>query len=197
MTKQKLSVLGVALCATFSAAAFGQTAGSVVQRDLNQQTRIEQGLQSGELSAREASRLERGEAHVEHMEANALSDGKLSAAEKRRISRAQNAMSERIYREKHDAQTADPNSASSRRMAADAQRNVNQQARIEQGIQSGELTNHETAKLERGQAHVNRLEARAGADGHVGPREQQHIQHAENRQSHRIFREKHDAQTRD
>jgi hypothetical protein len=197
MTKQKLSVLGVALGAMFSAAAFGQTAGSVVQRDVNQQTRIEQGLQSGELSAREASRLERGEARVERMEANALSDGKLSAAEKRRINRAQNAMSERIYREKHDAQTADPNSASSRRMAADVQRNVNQQARIEQGIQSGALTNHETAKLERGQAHVNRLEARAGADGHVGPREQQRIQHAENRQSHRIFREKHDAQTRD
>jgi hypothetical protein len=196
MTKQKLSVLCVALSAMVSATAFGQTTGGVVQRDVNQQTRIEQGLQSGQLSAREASHLERGEARVERMEANALSDGKLSDAEKRRINRTQNAMSERIYREKHDAQTADPDSTSSRRMAAAVQRNVNQQARIEQGIQSGELTNHETAKLERGQAHVNHLEARAGADGHVGPGEQQRIQHAENGQSHRIFREKHDAQIR-
>lgn len=197
MSKLNLTILCVAVSAAFSSAAHSQTAGSEVQRDVNQQTRIEQGLRSGELSTREAARLERGEARVERMQANALADGKLSDAEKRRIERAQNTMSQRIYREKHDAQKADPSSASSRRMAADVQRNVNQQERIEQGVQSGELTNHEVANLERGQVHVDRLEARAGADGHVGAHEQQRIQHAENRQSRRIFREKHDVQTRD
>lgn len=197
MSKLNLTILCVAVSAAFSSAAYSQTAGSEVQRDVNQQTRIEQGLRSGELSTREAARLERGEARVERMQANALADGKLSDAEKRRIERAQNTMSQRIYREKHDAQKADPSSASSRRMAADVQRNVNQQERIEQGVQSGELTNHEVANLERGQVHVDRLEARAGADGHVGAHEQQRIQHAENRQSRRIFREKHDVQTRD
>src|SRR5258708_12947077 len=80
-------------------------------------------------------------------------------------------------------------------MQADVQRNVNQQQRIEQGVQSGQLTNREAAKLERGQARVNRAEARAGADGKVGPNEQRRIQKAENRQSKRIYREKHDAQT--
>ena len=68
--------------------------------------------------------------------------------------------------------------------------------RIEQGVQSGQLTNREAGKLERGQARVNRAEARAGADGHVGPNEQRRIQKAENRQSKRIYREKHDAQKR-
>src|SRR5258708_7761130 len=87
-------------------------------------------------------------------------------------------------------------SASAQTVGSEVQRNVNQQQRIEQGIQSGQLTNREAAKLERGQARVNRAEARAGADGHVGPNEQRRIQKAENQQSKRIYREKHDAQTR-
>jgi hypothetical protein len=59
---------------------------------------------------------------------------------------------------------------------------------------SGELTNREAARLEAGQARVGRAQARAGADGHVGPREQAAIQHRQNVQSKRIYRQKHDAQ---
>ena len=75
------------------------------------------------------------------------------------------------------------------------QRDLNQQERIEQGVKSGSLTTREAAKLERGQARDSRLEARAGADGKVGPREQRRIQKSENRESRKIRREKHDAQT--
>ncbi len=74
-----------------------------------------------------------------------------------------------IYRQKHDGQTANPNSASSKRMQADVQRNVNQQAHIKQGVATGSLTTAETGMLERGQARVNHKEAVAGANGHVGP----------------------------
>jgi hypothetical protein len=45
------------------------------------------------------------------------------------------------------------------------QRNVNQQQRIQQGLQSGALSVSETARLEREQAHVERLETRALRDG--------------------------------
>ena len=45
--------------------------------------------------------------------------------------------------------------------------------------------------FERGQAHVDRKEARAGANGHVSAGEQASIQHLENRQSRRIYRKKH------
>ena len=79
-------------------------------------------------------------------------------------------------------------------MQADVQRNVNQESRIAQGVKSGALTNREAAKLERGQARVDRKEARAGADGKVTAGEERRIQNAENRQSARIYREKHDAQ---
>jgi hypothetical protein len=58
-------------------------------------------------------------------------------------------------------------------------------------VQNGSLTNKEVSNLERGQARVDRAEARAGADGHVGAGEQARIQHKENKQSRKIFREKH------
>jgi hypothetical protein len=125
-----------------------------------------------------------------------MQDGKLSPAEKARLAREQNRVSRDIYREKHDAQTGNPSSASSQRMQADVQRNINQQQRIEQGVQSGSLTTGEAAKLERGEARIDRKEARAGADGKVNAREQRRIQKAENRESRRIHREKHDAQTK-
>ena len=188
--------LAVAVAALFSGTAFAQSAASEVQRNVNQQQRIEQGLQSGQLNTREAARLEREESRVDRMEANAMRDGQLSDAEKNRINQAQNKVSRDIAREKHDAQHGDPNSPSSQRMQADVQRNINQQQRIAQGIGSGQLTNREAGRLERGQARQNRLEARAGADGRVGRNEQQGIQMAENRQSGKIFHEKHDARQR-
>src|SRR5438034_1082907 len=89
-----------------------------------------------------------------------------------------------------------PVAASAQTVGSEVQRDVNQQRRIEQGLKGGSLNTREAAKLERGQARVNRAEARAGADGKVGPNEQRRIQKAENRQSKRIYREKHDAQTR-
>jgi hypothetical protein len=79
-------------------------------------------------------------------------------------------------------------------MQADVQRNINQQQRIEQGVQSGSVTTREAGQLERGQAQVSQREARAGADGQVSARDQRRVQNAENRQSKRIHRQKHDGQ---
>lgn len=188
----KLTYVAWALGALLSSTVMAQTTQDTIQRDVNQEKRIEQGLKSGQLNTKEAARLEREEGRVDKMESKALSDGKMSDAEKKRIDREQNRVSKDIYREKHDAQTGNPDSASSKRMQADVQRNVNQQERIEQGVQSGQLTKREAGKLEAGQARVDRKEARAGADGHVGAGEQKAIQNAENRQSKKIHREKHD-----
>jgi hypothetical protein len=165
--------------------------GTEVQRDITQESRIEQGLKSGQLSTGEAAKLERGEARIDRMEKNALKDGNLSQQEADRINRAQNVESNKINALKHNDVTGNPNSASSQRMLADVQRNINQQSRIEQGVQNGSLSNKEVSNLERGQAGVNRAAARAGVDGHVSANEQARIQNKENRQSRKIFREKH------
>lgn len=186
-------IVALAIAAAFCTAASAQTSSSEVGRNVDQQQRIQQGLQSGELTTREAAKLESGEARIDRMESNAQKDGKLTSSEKARIQKAQNAQSGAIHRQKHDAQTGNPASASSQRMQADVQRNIDQQARIKQGVDSGSLTKRETASLERGQAHVARKEAAAGANGHVGAGEQARIQSAESAQSKRVHHKKHDA----
>ena len=190
------TLIALAVGALVSGTAHAQGAATTVQRDVNQQQRIEQGLQSGQLTTGEAAKLEKQETKVETMQKNALKDGTLTPAEKARLAKAQNATSASIAAQKHDAQVGNPNSASSKRMQADVQRNVNQQARIEQGVKSGQLTNTEVAKLERGQSHVTGKEARAGANGHVGAAEQANIQAAENRQSAHVYDKKHNAATK-
>jgi hypothetical protein len=75
-------------------------------------------------------------------------------------------------------------------------RQSNQERRIDQGIASGELNKRETARLERGQDRVDNLENTAKADGTVTRRERARIHHAQNVESRRIHRQKHDAQTR-
>ena len=187
------TILAAALALTFGGAAIAQTTSSDVQRNVDQQQRIEQGLQSGSLNTREAAKLEQGESHIDKMESNAAKDGTLGPAEKARIAKAQNAESRAIARQKHDAQVGNPASASSQRMQADVQRDVNQQARIKQGVSSGQLTNSEAGKLERGQSHVNHKEAVAGIDGHVGKVDQARVQSAENAQSARVYHKKHNA----
>ena len=163
----------------------------VVQRDVNQQERIEQGLKSGQLNTKEAGRLERDESHIGKMESNALKDGTLNAVEKARIEKAENKASQDIYHEKHDVAKGNPDSTSSQRMQGDVQRNINQETRIENGVKSGQLTDRETGKLERQQGHVDHREAHAAHDGHVGAGEQAHIKHAENHASKDIHTKKH------
>lgn len=194
MTQFNTSMLASMLCLALAAPVLAQE--RAVQRNVNQQERIQEGLQSGELSTREAAKLEKEQTRVEQMESRALRDGNLSNAEKVRLEAAQDKASRDLYREKHDAQQGNPNSASSQRMQADVQRNINQQKRIDHGLESGQLTNKEVAALEHGQAKVTRREAVAGADGHVGPHEQRAIQHAENRQSAHVWNKKHNAHNR-
>lgn len=181
---------GAAMAQTPAAPAAPVTAQTTVQRDVNQQQRIENGLQSGKITTREAGLLERDEAKVDKLQAKDMKDGKLSPAERRQLRAAQNKASRDIKAAETNGVNGNPLSASSQRMQADVQRNVNQEKRIENGLQTGSLTQHEAARLEQGQAHVDRVEAHAAADGHVGAGEQQRVQRAENHQSKRIHRAK-------
>lgn len=190
------AALALALAAPVFARPPAPPTEQVLQRNVNQAARIDQGLESGQLTTREASRLQAQEARIDRVEANSLRDGQMTPQEQARVNRLQNRASRDIRRQKHDAQVTDPDSASSQRMQAAAQRNLNQQTRILQGAQSGSLTSHEVSRLERGQAHAGRVQARAGADGQVGAGESARIQQTESVQSRRIHRQKHDAQTR-
>jgi hypothetical protein len=195
MNKHLMSLM-IASGALLASTAFAQNAQEDQQRNVNQQERIEQGLQSGQLSTKEAGQLERGQQNIDRVESKDLKNGSISPAEQSRLNAMENRQSNAIYADKHNAVTGNPNSASSQRMQADVQRNVNQQQRIANGINNGSLTNREAGSLERGQAHVDRKEANAAANGHVGAGEQRRIQGSENHQSNRIYNKKHNARTR-
>ena len=76
------------------------------------------------------------------------------------------------------------------------QKQAEQQQRINQGVQSGQLTPAETAKLERDQARIQKMENKAKADGVVTAKERKRIRHAQNVESRKIAKEKHDSQQR-
>lgn len=94
-------LLLVALAMTmFATASFAH--GRIDNRQVRQRARIHQGVRSGELTRQEARRLRVGQRHVARMEQRAERDGRLSAAERCRIERAQDLQSRRIYRLKHN-----------------------------------------------------------------------------------------------
>ena len=76
-------------------------------------------------------------------------------------------------------------------------RKVNQQARIAQGVRSGQLTAGETARLERQERSLNQEERdmRSLDGGKLTGQDRRAINQQQNQLSRRIYRQKHDAQT--
>jgi len=72
-----------------------------------------------------------------------------------------------------------------------------QRQRIREGVQSGQLTNREAARLAREQATIRREEHLYRAnDGRLGPRERADLRRDLRRSSHDVYRQKHDDQTK-
>jgi len=76
------------------------------------------------------------------------------------------------------------------------QRQQNQRVRIHQGFASGELTRREAAGAIQDQRHIRRAERCAKADGQVTRRERARLHHKQNRASHELRRDKHNAHAR-
>jgi uncharacterized membrane protein YebE (DUF533 family) len=93
-------------CLALSALAQTPSTPRIDQRQANQERRIEQGQKSGQLTGKETARLEQGQQRVQKMEDQAVADGKVTKKERARIEHAQDRQSRKIYRQKHDKQTA-------------------------------------------------------------------------------------------
>ncbi len=97
----------VALFAAVALPVAAQTSTPRVdQRQANQEARIQQGVQSGALTGKEAAKLEKGQDKVQAKETKAKADGKVTARERARLAKAQDKQSRKIARQKHDRQTA-------------------------------------------------------------------------------------------
>src|SRR5216683_1079662 len=166
---------------------------TVAQRKENQQDRIANGVQSGQLTAGETANLEKKEVAINKETAadRAANGDKLTAAEKKQVNRQQNQMSKQIYADKHNANTAHYGNNKV------GQRRENQQDRIAQGVKSGQLTAGETAKLEKQQQGINKQVAadRKANGGKLNASEKKQINKEQNKASKNIYRKKHNAKT--
>ena len=104
------SIIATIVAATFAMPGFvlAQTTSTprIDQRQANQERRIQEGVKSGELTKKEAARLEKGQQRIQKMEDKAMADGKMTKREKARIEHAQDVESRKIARERHDRQKA-------------------------------------------------------------------------------------------
>jgi hypothetical protein len=96
------SLLAVVLVAPLSHAA-ATDSPNIDQRQVNQERRIDQGVSSGQLTPREAGRLEAQQAKIMQDEERMKADGKLTKRERRKLQREQDRASDTIYRKKHNA----------------------------------------------------------------------------------------------
>lgn len=177
--------------ATSTPATRPHNAASETGRDVEQQKRIEQGLQSGQLTSSEARKLEAGESRIDKTEQRDLRNGSLSASERAQIQREQNRESKAVYNQKHNARTGNPDSLKSNLEQANVQRNINQEQRLHNGVKNGSLTNRELARQEGNESHVDRMESRRDTLRQTGK-----VQRTDNRDSRRIYRAKHNARVR-
>ena len=176
---------------------YAQTAGqdtTISQRKENQQDRIANGVASGQLTAGETSRLESKEANLnsEIRTDRQANNGQLTAPEKAQINRQQNRLSGDIYNDKHNAaqQHYGNNEVDARR--------ENQQDRIAQGIRSGQMTAGEAARTEGQEARINRevRTDRAANGGHLTNNQKAQVNRQLNKESARIYNQKHNAAKR-
>ena len=107
------------LVALGAASAFAQTTTGTVQRDVNQQTRIENGLKDGGLSAKEAGRLEKEQSRIDRLQAKVLKNGKLSPKGRAQLGIAQDKASNDIKAAESNGVKGNLESKSSERMQAD------------------------------------------------------------------------------
>jgi hypothetical protein len=167
---------------------------SIAQRKTDQQDRIAQGIDSGQLTAGETKNLETKEADVNKEEHTMRSedDGHLTAADRAKLNNQQNHLSNRIYDDKHNADTAHYGNNEV------GQRRQDQQDRIAQGIKSGQLTAGETSRLERQQQSINREDAsmRRADGGKLTGADKAALNRRQNRASGNIYAKKHNDRAR-
>ena len=90
------------VAATLPCAASAQDVGA---RQANQQSRIEQGVRSGELTGRATRHIKRGDARLAYRKdvMRARDGGRLSGGDRVALNRQENRLSRHIYRAKHNA----------------------------------------------------------------------------------------------
>ena len=189
------AVLAMLLAVAAVGIVFSQepSGSEIKNRKENQQDRIANGVDSGQLTAGETAKLEKQESRLnkEITKDRVANGGNLTNKEKQQINTQQNILSKEIYKDKHNAATQHygNNEVDKRR--------ENQQDRIANGIQSGKLTAGEAAKLETQETRINKevKSDRAVNGGNLTNKQKKQVNSQLNRESRRIYNKKHNTAT--
>jgi hypothetical protein len=158
---------------------------SIGERFERQQTRIEQGIASGKLTASEATRIERNEVNIQserRSDRQADNGGKLTTAQREQLVRAQNRAASKIFQLKHnqDATVAAGGNGQGKTLRSDISI---QQKHVAQGIVSGQLNAKQVGKIESHEAKMEsqmRSDRSADQGGKLTPTQRKQLIHDEN-----------------
>jgi hypothetical protein len=169
-----------------------QPASTVGQREQNQQDRIANGIDSGQLTAGETRNLESRQANLnrEVRDDRQANNGHLTQQERQQVNRQQNRQSHAIYQDKHNANVAHYGNNEV------GQRRQNQQDRIANGLRNGSMNAGQTARVENREQGINQqIHAdRQANGGRLTGQEHRQINREQNRASRQIYHDKHNGE---
>ena len=197
----KISLFGAALAA-LALPGMAQNATDPVpvtnktiqERKQDQQGRIANGVKSGQLTAGEATSLERKEAGLnrEENQMKQQNGGTLNYADKKQLTEQQNGLSKQISADKHNSNVRQAPTTEV------GKREMDQQGRIAQGVASGQLTAGEAKNLEGNERAINKevQNDRAANGGKLTNQERAQVNRQQNKMSQKIYNDKHNARRR-
>jgi hypothetical protein len=180
-----LSVLGVLLSSGAYAQEPQEAQANTPSRLQKQAKRISNGVASGSLTKGETKRLRNKAEEIRDVREGARADGVVNNEEREYLDSLKDKQSKRIHRQKHDDQGLREQALS---------RAQKQKNRIQNGIESGQLTTAEQERLQNKADEIHDVRAGALADGEVNEAERAYIQDLRDQQSDRIYQQKHDGQ---
>ncbi|HAM73256.1 MAG TPA: hypothetical protein DCM86_16595 [Verrucomicrobiales bacterium] len=186
---------------TLPASARGGRTPGVAHRQGAQHERIAEGVKSGQLTESKAQGLRQEQQAIRTEKQAYKADGVVTPAERKDLHQDQNQASKDIYNAKHNDQVATPPAGGAPTPPPlPAPRNINQrqweqQARIAQGVKSGQLTAAETKSLEATQKQIRTEEKAYRADGKLTGAERKDLNQDLNAASKQIYADKHNGST--
>ena len=166
-----------------------QPAPTIHQREQNQQDRIANGIDSGQLTAGETKNLESREANInrEVKDDRSADNGKLTTQERQQINHQQNNLSHSIYQDKHNANAAHYGNNEI------GQRRKNQQDRIANGLRNGTMSAGQAARVENREQGINEQDHadRQANGGKLTGQQKAHLNKQLNGTSKTICKDKH------
>ncbi|MCA0177512.1 MAG: hypothetical protein LCH73_14705 [Proteobacteria bacterium] len=203
LTALALAALGAsAFAQAVAPAATASAPRTFAERQAQQQQRIDNGMQSGQINTQEAQRLQTEQQAIQKAQQKANADGVVTAKEQKRLNRMQDGASKDIHQQRHDQQAmpgVTPNANAGANNHGDDPNHYNrrketQDARIDAGMQSGAINEREAKRLHAEQQVIKDAHQDARADGVVTKTERKNLNTMQDAASKDIHRQRHDKQ---